>query len=361
MDLRYAWRSLLRTPGFSLLIVATLALGIGATTTMFSAVWAVFLRPLPFPAQHRLVTIWQADPQSPAARHARHASGFRRLGSADDLLRRRSVRCRTGRASRGSSTSPPVKDSSACPGSMPRPACSTRLGVQPLLGRALNREDDRTRGVRSIVISYGYWQTRFAGDPSIVGKTLDIDTFRGGPFTIVGVMPPAFDFPRGVSIWLSLADWGGGPMPPPDVPQRCCSWYTVVARLKPGVSDRLGPPRTERARRGHLGPASERLGRRRADRLAARHARGPPSPDPLQPLRRGRLHSAHRRGECREPAAVASRHAAPRSDDAPRAGRHQVAPGPSVADRKRHPWRERRARRAPAFDVGAGAPSRGDG
>ena len=110
------------------------------------------------------------------------------------------------------------------------------LGVEPLLGRALNREDDRTRGVRSIAISYGYWQTRFGGDPSVVGRMLDIDTFRGGPFTIVGVMPPAFDFPRGVSIWLSLADWGGGPMPPPDASQRCCSWYTVVARLKPGVS-----------------------------------------------------------------------------------------------------------------------------
>ena len=87
-----------------------------------------------------------------------------------------------------------------------------------------------------MVISYGYWQTRFAGDTSVIGRTLDIDTFRGGPFTIVGVMPQAFDFPRGVGIWLSLADWGGGAMPPADTPQRCCSWYTVVARLKPGVS-----------------------------------------------------------------------------------------------------------------------------
>ena len=235
MDLRYAWRSLLRTPGFSLLIVATLALGIGATTTMFSAVWAVFLRPLPFPDQQRLVTIWQADPQTPAARQRvtpadfvdweAQATSFAAIGALPNW---------TGEpwifnvaSGQGFERVPGIYASSGV---------FRALGVDPLLGRALSREDDRTRGVRSIVISYGFWQTRFGGDTAVVGKTLDIDTFRGGPFTIVGVMPPVFDFPRGVSMWLSLADWGGGPMPPPDASQRCCSWYTVVARLRPGAN-----------------------------------------------------------------------------------------------------------------------------
>ena len=235
MDLRYAWRSLLRTPGFSFLIVATLALGIGATTTMFSAVWAVLLRPLPFPDQRRLVTIWQADPGSPAARQ--------RVTPADFVDWEAQATSFTAMGALPNWTGEPWIFNVASgegfervPGIYASSGVFQALGVEPLLGRALNREDDRTRGVRSIAISYGYWQTRFGGDPSVVGRTLDIDTFRGGPFTIVGVMPPAFDFPRGASMWLSLADWGGGAMPPPDASQRCCAWYTVVARLKPGVS-----------------------------------------------------------------------------------------------------------------------------
>jgi predicted permease len=235
MDLRYAWRSLSRSPGFSILIVATLALGIGATTTMFSAVWAVFFRPLPFPAQHRLVTLWQADPRSPSSRQRvtpadfvdweAQTKSFDALGALPNwsgepwLL---NVAGRTGME--------------RVPGIYASSGVFRALGIQPLLGRAFGPDDDRLRGVRSMVVSYGYWQTRLEGDRSIVGKTLEVDTFRGGPFTIVGVMPPAFDFPRGVRIWLSLADWGGGAMPQPDAPQRCCSWYTVVARLKPGAT-----------------------------------------------------------------------------------------------------------------------------
>ena len=68
MDVRYAWRSLLRAPGFSVLVIATFAIGIGATMTMFSAVWAVFVRPLPFPHQERLVTVWQVNPKTPDIR-----------------------------------------------------------------------------------------------------------------------------------------------------------------------------------------------------------------------------------------------------------------------------------------------------
>src|SRR5688500_4900255 len=167
MDLRYAWRSLLRTPGFSLLIVATLALGIGATTTMFSAVWAVLLRPLPFPDQQQLVTIWQADPGSPAARQRvtpadfvdwdAQTTSFAAMGALPNWTGEPWIF--NAASGEGFERVPGIHASSGV---------FQALGVEPLLGRALNREDDRTRGVRSVAISYGYWQTRFGGDTSVV-------------------------------------------------------------------------------------------------------------------------------------------------------------------------------------------------
>jgi hypothetical protein len=65
-------------------------------------------------------------------------------------------------------------------------------------------------------------------------RPIEVDTFRGGTFTVVGVMPHDFDFPNGVKIWLSLGDWGAGPLPPPDMAERCCPWHAVFARLNPG-------------------------------------------------------------------------------------------------------------------------------
>ena len=246
MDLQYAWRGLRRTPGFSLLVILTLALGIGATTTAFSVLWAVFLRPLRFPEQDRLVTVWQVNPQSPDARlrvtpanfvdWEAQTSSFDALGVLPNW---------EGKAwpfnLGGQSGTERVEGIYASSGFF------RVMGVQPLLGRALSQDDDRTRGRRSIVISHNYWQTRFASDPSIVGRTLDVDTFRGGLFTIVGVMPPGFDFPAGASIWLSLGDWGGGPMPLRDASERCCHWYTVLGRLKP-ASQSSGPRRAHRNR-----------------------------------------------------------------------------------------------------------------
>jgi predicted permease len=110
------------------------------------------------------------------------------------------------------------------------------MGVAPMLGRTFGVDEDTSGGRRTVVLSHAYWLSRFAGDRAIVGRTLDIDTFRGGAFTIIGVMPPGFAFPRDARIWLSLGDWGGGPLPAPDAPGRCCPWYTVLARLKPAVT-----------------------------------------------------------------------------------------------------------------------------
>jgi putative ABC transport system permease protein len=249
MNLRFAWRSLWRTAGFSSLVVLTLALGIGATTTMFGVVWAVFLKPLPWPAQDRLVTIWESDPQRGTSKRrvspanfvdwTREARSFEAVGVLPNW---------TGEASTfnvaGTDRMERVQGIYASSGFF------KVMGVPPMLGRTFDVDEDMSGERRTVVLSHAYWQTRFAGDRAIVGRTLDIDTFRGGGFTIIGVMPPGFEFPRDARIWLSLGDWGGGPMPAPDAAGRCCPWYTVLARLKPGVSvPTAGVELTEIARR----------------------------------------------------------------------------------------------------------------
>jgi putative ABC transport system permease protein len=235
MDFRYAWRSLSRTPGFSALVILTLALGLGATTTMFSVVWAVFFRPLPLPEQDRIVTLWQSDARTRGAwQHVTPANfvdwqaqsiSFEALGAVPNWSAETSPFNVAG-----------PDGTERVQGVYATSGFFEVLGVPPLVGRLFDGDDDRKPGRRRVVISHAYWQSRFAGDPSAVGRTLEVDTWRGGSFTIVGVMPPAFDFPRGASIWLSLADWGGGPLPQPGSPARCCPWFTTFGRLKPGVT-----------------------------------------------------------------------------------------------------------------------------
>jgi putative ABC transport system permease protein len=235
VELRAAWRGVLRNPGFSAVVIVTLALGIGATTALFSLVRAVFLKPLALPAQERLVTVWEQDSRAAGAQRrlapasfvdwAAETRSFEALGvlpnwtgeawpfnvgGRDGLERVRGIYASSG--------------------------FFEVMGVKPLMGSLFGRDEDIAAGRRRVIISYRYWRERFGGDPEVVGQGLPVDTFRGGVFTIVGVMPPEFDFPRGASIWLSLADWGGGPMPARDAPERCCPWYTVFGRLKPGVT-----------------------------------------------------------------------------------------------------------------------------
>jgi putative ABC transport system permease protein len=235
MDLHFAWRNLTRNLGFSALVILTLALGIGATTTMFSAVWAVLLRPLPLPAQDRLVTVWQADSRSPEGRQRLTPANFVDWSSQTSSFEALGVLPNW--------TGEPWPFNVAGPNGMDRvtglyasSGFFSVMGVAPMLGRTFGADEDLTQGKRTVVLSHSYWQAKFGRDPSVVGKTLHVDTFRGGAFTVIGVMPAGFDFPQGTNIWLSLGDWGGGPMPAPDASNRCCPWYTVLGRLKPDVT-----------------------------------------------------------------------------------------------------------------------------
>jgi putative ABC transport system permease protein len=256
MGFRLALRSVVRAPGLAALIAVTMALGIGANTTMFGVARAVFLRPLPFPEPDRLVALWEADPARGITRQRvtphnfvdweAESRAFESMGIVPMGAGTISSFNVAGRASMQR-----VRGVYASSGFF------RTVGVAPAMGRALSAEGDHRIGAREIVIGDTLWKDHFGGDANVLGKTLEVDTFRGGHFVVVGVMPPGFDFPSGSKMWLSLADWGGGPLPAIDAPQRCCSWFGAFARLRPGV--------TVEAAEAELTTIARRIGERHPD------------------------------------------------------------------------------------------------
>jgi len=235
IDLQFAFRSFRRNPGFAVLAIITMALGIGANSAMFGVVRTVFLRPLPYPNPDRLVTLWESD--------TAHGIAARRVTPANFADWRLQTNMFTDLGVLFNWSEQPQRFNvgtaegyERVEGIYTSSGFFRVMGVQPILGRTLTTDDDERRDRRHVVIGYRYWQERYGGDPAVVGKTVNIDTFRGGAFEIVGVMPPSFDLPRGAQLWMSLGDCGAGPMQPPDSTNRCCSWYSVFGRLKPGVT-----------------------------------------------------------------------------------------------------------------------------
>ncbi len=227
-DVRYGARQLLRSPGFTAVAVLTLALGIGATTAIFTVFHAVILRPLPYRAADELVHLWETSEREdfgPAA------SGLGFEASYPDYLdwKERSTTL-AGLAGYGGAgftviTGDTVERISATPVTA---NFFSLLGVKPHLGRDFLPEENLP-GHRSVLLTYGYWQRRFAGDPNIVGRSLNMD---GEVWTVVGVLPPEFQFPlRGASeAWVNLN------IDEDARNRRSNHWLRVVARLKPGTS-----------------------------------------------------------------------------------------------------------------------------
>lgn len=227
-DLRYGARQLVRSPGFTAVAVLTLALGIGATTAIFTVFHAVVLRPLPYHAADELVHLWETSERE-AFGPAASGEGFE--ASYPNYLdwKERSAKL-AGLAGYGGAgftviTDDTVERISATPVTA---NFFSLLGVKPHLGRDFLPEEDQP-GHRSVLLTYGYWQRRFAGDPEIVGRTLNMDAKT---WTVVGVLPPEFVFPlRGASeAWVNL-----------DISEdarnrRSFHWLKVVGRLKPGTS-----------------------------------------------------------------------------------------------------------------------------
>jgi putative ABC transport system permease protein len=199
-DAQYALRMLWRQPAFSLFLVLTLAVGIGANTAVFSVVNGVLLKPLPFAHSEHLVAVWgRFDPES----------GFNfpqfPLSNPEFVDYKQASRALEDIAawSRQSIT---VGGSDAAPERAPAAAVSANLfsllRVAPVAGRTFRDDEDRPRAPSVAIVSYGYWRARFGGDPSLVGRAVPMN---GVPTTVIGIMPEGFTFPGTTTkIWVPL-------------------------------------------------------------------------------------------------------------------------------------------------------------
>jgi putative ABC transport system permease protein len=197
-DLRLTLRYLRTHPGYTLAAVATLALGVGATTAMFSAVYAVLLAPQPIRDPQRLVVGWGRAPEI--------SHGLVELTYRDVEALAASTRTVGPMAAVGASTWTAVLEGHGDPARLAYAGVSgpffDTLGVPAALGRVIQPADDVPGGANVIVLSHATWIDRFGRDPGIVGRTLRLD---GEAQTVVGVMPAGFDFPRGAEFWAPLA------------------------------------------------------------------------------------------------------------------------------------------------------------
>ena len=190
-----------RQPGFASAAVLTLALGIGATTAIFSVINAAMLRALPFPDADRLVAIWARNPKLAewGCRTPRPPTPTSRTGAAQSELRRHRRILRELGGSRGGGVAERVGAAGVTAGFF------ETLGVTPLHGRTLAPDEELHGGPAVALIGHGLWLRRFGGDPSLVGKRVSIN---GAARTIIGILPPDFDFPRGAE-WPAFFPFAG--------------------------------------------------------------------------------------------------------------------------------------------------------
>jgi predicted permease len=198
-DLRLAWRGLCRARGFTGSAVLTLAVGIAGTTVMFALVEGVLLRPLPVREQDRLVVAWIERREVGATHWPLPVRDIDVIGKESRTLERVAGVGHTG-------ADPLVAIENGVAGYINGASVSGDffevLGVDPLLGRALTRADDVTGAENVLVIAHRLWQRRYGGSHDVLGRRLIL---ADRPFTIVGVMPPDVEYPRGVEAWVTVA------------------------------------------------------------------------------------------------------------------------------------------------------------
>jgi predicted permease len=224
-DFRFAVRQMAKRPGFTAVVLLTMALGIGANAAIFSVLDAVLLRPLPYSHPERLVKLWSrftgiGMPNDQNWVSAPEFRDFQQLNHSFSEL----AAIASGSINLGVKGSPQrVVGASVSPGLFPM------LGTQPLLGRNFLSEEGQPGRDHEVILSYGLWQRVFGANKNIVGTTVDID---GVPMSVVGVMPAGFEYPDQTEIWGPLA------FAPSDLSEnsRGNHGLEVLGRIKPGLS-----------------------------------------------------------------------------------------------------------------------------
>jgi putative ABC transport system permease protein len=224
-DVRYALRVLWRNPGFTAVAVVTLALGIGANTTMFGVVNATLLRPLPFPGAERLAMVWEGDVNDPTDRNIVSWPNFRDFREQSKTFESMAFFDSAGRGyNLGGATEPEQVSGVRVTSSF-----FSTLGVSPMLGRAFLPEEETAGRDKVVVLSHGLWTRRYGADPALVGKTIKIDA---SDYTVVGVMPASFEFqfwsgPR--ELWVPVGYTEGDQ-------SRGSHSFVAFGRIKRGVT-----------------------------------------------------------------------------------------------------------------------------
>jgi putative ABC transport system permease protein len=220
-DIRFACRKLAKSPGFTIVAVLTLALGIGANIAIFGAIDTVLLKPRPYGDSERVLTLWQRDREAGTARGWVAPANFidwRERSQSFEVL---------------AAMEPFSLDYLATDGPVSIRSWIVTdgffgvFGVEPLLGGSFRPEDHVQGAAPVAMLSYGVWLNRFGGNPEIVGRALTLD---GRPTTVVGVMPPGFAYPPGRDIWSPRIFEGW------ERQARGGEFWQVVGKLKPDVS-----------------------------------------------------------------------------------------------------------------------------
>jgi putative ABC transport system permease protein len=221
-NIRYGIRALRNSPGFAMIAIVTLALGIGANTAIFSVVHNVLLRPLPYPQPDRLVEIWNTyPPQVPRvglsagdyADWRRQSASFSDMGAYSEIS--------GGFNLTGDSEPQRIQAGYATASLFPM------LGLHPILGRWFSPEEDRAGSPPVAMLGHNLWQSRFGADPSIVGRTINLDDRR---YIVIGVLAPELEIARWADLWLAFGAY------PDDLTSHIHHGFVAIARLKPGVT-----------------------------------------------------------------------------------------------------------------------------